>query len=58
MKLTNAKKLDELMAAIWNCRDRFPMTGKLDEDAAYKNGWYDCAYHLCRIVQDLNAAKI
>jgi rhamnogalacturonyl hydrolase YesR len=26
--------------------NKYPMTGKPDKDAAYKNGWYDCAFSL------------
>jgi len=31
---------------IRKCENKYPMTGKLDKKASYKNGWYDCAFHL------------
>jgi hypothetical protein len=35
-----------IIAIIRQHEDRYPMDGKLDKEAAYKNGWYDCAYSI------------
>jgi len=45
-KLGLEKALELTQAA----ENRYPMTGKLDKEAAYKNGWYDASYTLtCQI---------
>ena len=48
--MTLKQKLETLKDTIKDCEDKYPMTGKPDKDAAYKNGWYDCAFYLrCRL---------
>lgn len=37
-------------AKIWRTlqimHDKYPMTGKPDKDAAFKNGWYDVCFEV------------
>ena len=40
------KKLFKLYCVLTDALDKYPMTGKPDKEASYKNGWYDCAYHI------------
>ena len=47
------EKLKAIKNAIYECESKYPMTGKRDKDAAYKNGWYDCAFHLASFLQEL-----
>lgn len=51
--MTTKEKLEAIKNAIGECEDTYPMTGKPDKEAAYKNGWYDCAYHLKCLVKEL-----
>jgi len=51
--MTSKEKLTLLEKAIRACENRHPMTGKPDTEAAYKNGWYDCAYHLRCLMEAL-----
>ena len=51
--MTNKRKLKAIEKAIYECEETYPMTGKPDKDAAYKNGWYDCAYFLKCLVKEL-----
>jgi hypothetical protein len=39
-------KINKILEFIKECEDKYPMTGKPDKKALYKNGWYDCAYYL------------
>ena len=47
------EKLKAIEKAICECENEYPMTGKPDKDAAYKNGWYDCAFHLSCLIKKL-----
>ncbi len=40
------KKLFKLFGLLEDALNKYPMTGKPDKEASYKNGWYDCAYHI------------
>jgi len=40
------KRLFKLYCVLTDALDKYPMTGKPDKKASYKNGWYDCAYHI------------
>ena len=51
--MTIKEKLKALEDAIYDCENKYPMTGKIDTEAAYKNGWYDCAYHLKCLLEEL-----
>ena len=51
--MTLKQKLETLEYAIKDCEDKYPMTGKPDKEAAYKNGWYDCAFHLSCLIKKL-----
>jgi hypothetical protein len=51
--MTPKEKLATITNAIRACQDTYPMTGKPDKEAAYKNGWYDCAYHLYEVLKEL-----
>lgn len=51
--MTNKTKLEAIKKAINDCENKYPMTGKPDKEAAYKNGWYDCAFHLRCFIKDL-----
>ena len=51
--MTAKEKLELLKRAITNCENTYPMSGKPDREAAYKNGWYDCAYFLKCLVKEL-----
>lgn len=37
---------DDIVWLIKQCETKYPMTGKPDKEASYKNGWYDCAFYL------------
>lgn len=39
-------KLFKLYGLLEDALNKYPMTGKPDKEAAYQNGWYDCAYHI------------
>ena len=45
--------LEKIASAIYECENKYPMTGKPDKQAAYKNGWYDCAFHLRCLLKGL-----
>jgi hypothetical protein len=34
----------QLLALVKKHMDKYPMTGRPDKEAAYKNGWYDACY--------------
>ena len=47
-------KKSEIIAFIKECENKYPMTGKPDKEAAYKNGWYDCAYYIRNRLENKN----
>ena len=40
------KRLFKLYCVLTDALDKYPMTGRPDKEASYKNGWYDCAFHI------------
>jgi hypothetical protein len=44
--MKDTKLRDEILSLVRECENTYPMTGKPDKEAAYKNGWYDCAYYI------------
>lgn len=51
--MTLKQKLKTIKKAVHECEYKYPMTGKADSEAAYKNGWYDCAYSLKCLIKEL-----
>jgi hypothetical protein len=43
-----------LISLIKKYENTYPMTGKPDKEAAYKNGWYDCAYSIRKEIENEN----
>lgn len=37
---------NKILNIVEECENKYPMSGKPDVQASYKNGWYDCAYHI------------
>lgn len=46
-------EVDIMKLEIKKAIDKYPMTGKSDKQASYKNGWYDCAYHLFQTLKGI-----
>ena len=43
---------NKILKFVKKCEDKYPMTGKPDPEAAYKNGWYDCAYSIRKRIEE------
>lgn len=54
--MTAKEKLEAITKVIRQCENKYPMTGKPDKQANYKNGWYDCAYYLRCQLRSLEGA--
>jgi len=48
---------DDVAYFVKKYEDKYPMTGKLDSEAAYKNGWYDCAYSIRKSIEEESKMK-